>query len=74
MWLLHCHNESLLPNSIWFHHIYSKIRSVYMCIPEKNVVMLLLAKFSLFDEESRKSGDKILNLDDCNCSTIYLKC
>ena len=31
--------------------ILSKIRSAYICIPEKNVVMLLVTEFSLFDEE-----------------------
>ena len=31
--------------------ISSKTRSAYICIPERNVVMLLVAKFSLFDEE-----------------------
>ena len=29
----------------------SQIRSAYICIPEKNVVMLLVAIFSLLDEE-----------------------
>ena len=33
--------------------------------------MLLVAKFSLFDEEYTEIRDKWLNLDDCNRSTIY---
>ena len=47
--------------------ISSKIWSAYIYIPEKNVAIILVTKFSL------KSGDIILNLDNCNRSTINLK-
>ena len=37
-------------------------------------ISVAMRNFLCLVKNTQNSGDKILNIDDCNCFTIYLKC